>query len=79
MSNLKILLLTNISIDLKKKCEICAQSKKLLKPFYTCMKNETNSLELVHSNVIIVMFKHMVIKIILLLSLMGSINIVMCI
>ena len=35
----------------RKKCEICVQSKQLRKAFHTCMKKETNLLELIHSDV----------------------------
>ena len=44
-------LIPKYSIDLKKKCKICVQSKKPRKGFHTCMKKKTNLLELIHSDV----------------------------
>jgi len=44
-------LIPKSSIYLKKKCKICVQSKQKRKPFYACMKKETNFLQLIHNDV----------------------------
>jgi len=44
-------LIPKYSIDSKKKCEICVQSKQPRKGFHTCIKKKTNLLELIHSDV----------------------------